>query len=75
VSLYGNDLQRYTAFKIQPASEGPVRQFLFHERGIIALGSRTVHMALRRGPTIWNIRYALLQIGAVGGIYKERDSG
>ncbi|KAK3945602.1 PAB-dependent poly(A)-specific ribonuclease subunit PAN2 [Diplogelasinospora grovesii] len=57
VSLYGNDLQRYTAFKIQPASEGPVRQFLFHERGIIALGSRTVHMALRRGLTIWNIRH------------------
>ena len=58
VSFYGRDLQRYTAFKIHPPSEGPVRQFLFHDKGVIALGTRSVHMAMRRGPALWNIRYA-----------------
>ncbi|EAQ84938.1 hypothetical protein CHGG_08952 [Chaetomium globosum CBS 148.51] len=57
VSFYGRDLQRYTAFKIHPPSEGPVRQFLFHDKGVIALGTRSVHMAMRRGPTLWNIRH------------------
>ncbi|KXX75827.1 PAB-dependent poly(A)-specific ribonuclease subunit PAN2 [Madurella mycetomatis] len=57
VSLYGRDLQRYTAFKIQPPSEGPVRQFLFHDKGVIALGTRSIHMAMRRGPALWNIRH------------------
>ncbi|KAL2021290.1 hypothetical protein VTK56DRAFT_7369 [Thermocarpiscus australiensis] len=57
MSLYGRDLQRYTAFKIQPPSEGPVRQFLFHDKGVIALGTRCVHMAMRRGPALWNIRH------------------
>ncbi|KAL2131448.1 hypothetical protein VTI74DRAFT_5096 [Chaetomium olivicolor] len=57
VSFYGRDLQRYTAFRIQPVSEGPVRQFLFHDKGVIALGTRSVHMAMRRGPAIWNIRH------------------
>lgn len=57
VSFYGRDLQRYTAFKIHPPSEGPVRRFLFHDKGVIALGTRSVHMAMRRGPALWNIRY------------------
>ena len=57
VSFYGRDLQRYTAFKIHPPSDGPVRQFLFHDKGVIALGTRSVHMAMRRGPALWNIRY------------------
>ncbi|KAK4100548.1 hypothetical protein N658DRAFT_497289 [Parathielavia hyrcaniae] len=57
VSFYGRDLQRYTAFKIHPPSDGPVRQFLFHDRGIICLGTRSVHMAMRRGPALWNIRH------------------
>jgi hypothetical protein len=55
-SFYGRDLQRYTAFKIHPPSEGPVRQFLFHDKGVICLGTRSVHMAMRRGPALWNIR-------------------
>ncbi|KAJ4293921.1 poly(A)-specific ribonuclease [Collariella sp. IMI 366227] len=57
VSFYGRDLQRYTAFRIQPVAEGPVRQFLFHDKGVIALGTRSVHMAMRRGPALWNIRH------------------
>ncbi|KAK4119549.1 hypothetical protein N657DRAFT_581467 [Parathielavia appendiculata] len=57
VSFYGHDLQRYTAFKIHPPAEGPVRQFLFHDRGVICLGTRSVHMSMRRGPALWNIRH------------------
>lgn len=57
MSLYGRDLARYCAFKIHPPSEGPVRQFLFHDKGVIALGTRTVHMAMRRGPPLWSIRH------------------
>jgi PAB-dependent poly(A)-specific ribonuclease subunit 2 len=51
-SFYGTELQRYTSFK---AAAGPVRQLLFHDKGVIALGSTSVHMAMRRGPPIWHI--------------------
>ena len=51
-SFYGTELQRYTSFK---AGAGPVRQLLFHDKGVIALGSTSVHMAMRRGPPIWHI--------------------
>ncbi|KAK3349906.1 ubiquitin carboxyl-terminal hydrolase-domain-containing protein [Lasiosphaeria hispida] len=57
VSLYGRDLQRYTAFRLHPPAEGPVRQFLIHDKGVICLGTRSVHMAMRRGPALWNVRH------------------
>ncbi|KAH8903478.1 hypothetical protein BR93DRAFT_931074 [Coniochaeta sp. PMI_546] len=57
LSLYGTELQRYTSFRIHPPTDGPVRQLLFHDKGVIALGPRTVHMAMRRGLPIWNIRH------------------
>ncbi|CAL3962568.1 unnamed protein product [Diplocarpon coronariae] len=53
-SFYGNELQRYTSFQ---CGDGPVHQLLFHEKGVIALGSKSVHMALRRGPPIWHITH------------------
>lgn len=34
-----------------------MRQILLHDKGVIALCSRSVHMALRRGPPIWHITY------------------
>jgi PAB-dependent poly(A)-specific ribonuclease subunit 2 len=72
VSFYGRDLQRYTAFKIHPPSEGPIRQFLFHDKGVIALGTRSVHMAMRRGPALWNIRYD--HTGRLGAMEGEKRS-
>lgn len=54
-SFYGTELQRHTSFKIHPSSDGPVRQLLFHDKGVIALGAKSVHMATRRGPPIWHI--------------------
>ncbi|RDL37203.1 PAB-dependent poly(A)-specific ribonuclease subunit PAN2 [Venustampulla echinocandica] len=53
-SFYGTDLTRYTSFR---AGEGAVRQLLFHEKGIIALCPRSVHMATRRGPPLWHIQH------------------
>jgi len=53
-SFYGSELQRYTSFK---AGDGPIHQLLFHEKGVIALGSRSIHMAMRRGPPMWHITY------------------
>lgn len=51
-SFYGSELQRYTSFK---AGDGPVRQLLVHDKGIIALCSRSIHMSMRRGPPLWHI--------------------
>ena len=56
------DMQRYTSFKAHPASDGPVRQLLFNEKGVIALGPRNVHMSIRRGPALWNVRYVAIAI-------------
>ncbi|OTB10381.1 hypothetical protein K445DRAFT_322985 [Daldinia sp. EC12] len=60
-SFYGTKLQPYTSFKAHTSQDGPVRQILFNERGVIALGSRGVHMALRRGPPLWSIRHEEMQ--------------
>ncbi|KAI9054308.1 hypothetical protein LZ554_001476 [Drepanopeziza brunnea f. sp. 'monogermtubi'] len=53
-SFYGVELARYTSFK---CGDGPVHQFLFHEKGVIALGPKSVHMAMRRGPPIWHVTH------------------
>ncbi|TVY87329.1 PAN2-PAN3 deadenylation complex catalytic subunit, partial [Lachnellula willkommii] len=53
-SFYSTELTRYTSFK---AGEGPVRQLLIHEKGVIALCARSIHMGLRRGPPLWHITH------------------
>ncbi|PHH70824.1 hypothetical protein CDD80_5705 [Ophiocordyceps camponoti-rufipedis] len=57
MSFLGTEQQRYTSFKAHQALDGPVRQILVNDKGVIALGSRDIHMALRRGPPIWHIRH------------------
>lgn len=56
-SFYGTELQRYTSFKAHQTPDGPVRQILVNEKGVVVLGSKDVHMALRRGPPLWHIRH------------------
>lgn len=56
-SFYGSELQRYTSFKAHLTIDGPVRQILVHDKGIVVLGAKDVHMAMRRGPPIWHTRY------------------
>ncbi|KAI5865927.1 PAB-dependent poly(A)-specific ribonuclease subunit PAN2 [Durotheca rogersii] len=60
-SFYGSKLQQYTSFKAHASPGGPVRQLLFNDKGVIALGSRGVHMALRRGVPLWSIRHEDMQ--------------
>ncbi|GJN82195.1 PAB-dependent poly(A)-specific ribonuclease subunit PAN2 [Purpureocillium lilacinum] len=56
-SFLGSELQRYTSFKAHLTPDGPVRQILVNDKGVVVLGSKDVHMALRRGPPIWHIRH------------------
>ncbi|RMJ11051.1 PAB-dependent poly(A)-specific ribonuclease subunit pan2 [Fusarium euwallaceae] len=55
-SFYGTELQRYTSFKAHASADGPVRQILVNEKGVVALGPKDVHMAMRRGVPIWHIK-------------------
>lgn len=57
ISYYGSELQRYTSLQAHPTQEGPVKQFLFHEKGVISLASRSVHLISRRGLTQWHISF------------------
>ncbi|OLN95998.1 PAB-dependent poly(A)-specific ribonuclease subunit PAN2 [Colletotrichum chlorophyti] len=56
-SFYGSELQRYTSFKVHSTPDGPVRQILVNDKGVVVLGSRDIHMASRKGPPIWHIRH------------------
>ncbi|EER41383.1 PAB-dependent poly(A)-specific ribonuclease subunit PAN2 [Histoplasma capsulatum H143] len=56
-SFYGPELQRYTSVKAHPASEGPVRQLLFHEKGVLSVTSKSVHLISRRGLTLWHLSH------------------
>ncbi|KAL4909167.1 PAB-dependent poly(A)-specific ribonuclease subunit pan2 [Aspergillus multicolor] len=56
-SFYGPELQRYTSVRAHPVAEGQVRQIIFHERGVISLSSKSVHMISRRGLTQWHITH------------------
>lgn len=53
-SFYGLEGIGYTSYK---AGQDPIRQFLFHDKGVISVGGRSVHMASRRGLHIWHITY------------------
>ena len=56
-SFYGATLERYTSYRAHAATEGPVRQFLFTEKGILSISKQSVHYAHRRGITQWHLTY------------------
>ncbi|KAF9875948.1 pab-dependent poly -specific ribonuclease subunit [Colletotrichum karsti] len=56
-SFYGSELQRYTSFKAHTTPDGPVRQILVNDKGVVVLGSKDIHMASRKGPPIWHVRH------------------
>ncbi|OTB09293.1 hypothetical protein M426DRAFT_77218 [Hypoxylon sp. CI-4A] len=60
-SFYGTKLQPYTSFKVHTSQDGPVRQILFNDKGVIVVGARGVHMAIRRGPPLWSLRHDDMQ--------------
>ncbi len=54
-SFYGPELTSYTSIRAHPPDEGPVGQFLFHDKGVVSLASRSVHLCSRRGLSQWHI--------------------
>jgi len=56
-SFYGPHLERYTAFRGHAPPDGPVKQFLFTEKGIISISKQSVHYSHRRGLTQWHLTY------------------
>lgn len=58
MSFYATEMAPYTSFRIQHQADGPVRQFLFHDKGVLCLGPRSVHLYTRRGVKLWQIRCA-----------------
>jgi hypothetical protein len=56
-SLYGPQLERYTSYRGHAASEGPVKQFLFTDKGVLSISRQSVHYSHRRGLTQWHLTY------------------
>ncbi|KAL1594781.1 poly(A)-specific ribonuclease [Nothophoma quercina] len=54
-SYYGATLERYTSYRGHAASEGPIKQFLFTEKGVLSISKQSVHYAHRRGITQWHL--------------------
>ncbi|KAF2203610.1 PAB-dependent poly(A)-specific ribonuclease subunit PAN2 [Delitschia confertaspora ATCC 74209] len=54
-SFYGPQLERYTAYRGHPATNGPVKQFLFTEKGVLSVAKQSVHFSIRRGLTQWHL--------------------
>ena len=54
-SFNGPELRRYVSYRGHRAGDGPVKQFLFHEKGIISIAPTSVHLSSRRGLPIWHI--------------------
>ncbi|KAF9700320.1 hypothetical protein EKO04_001633 [Ascochyta lentis] len=54
-SFYGATLERYTSYRGHAANEGPVKQFLFTEKGVLSISKQSIHYAHRRGITQWHL--------------------
>src|SRR2546421_6547382 len=59
-SFYSPQLQRYTSVKAHLA-EGPVRQLLLHEKGVLSIASKSVHLTSRKGLTQWHTTHRDMQ--------------
>ncbi|KAK4943503.1 poly(A)-specific ribonuclease [Elasticomyces elasticus] len=58
-SFYGLELQRYVSVKAH-LGEGPVKQLLVHEKGIVSISTSSVHFVTRRGLTQWHLSHRLM---------------
>lgn len=61
-SFYGHELQRYTSYRGHASTSprgapgnAPVKQFLFCDKGVLSLSSKSVHLASRTGLTQWHV--------------------
>lgn len=57
-SFYGPHLERYTSYRGHATVDGPVKQFLFSEKGILSISKQSVHYSHRRGITQWHLASA-----------------
>ncbi|KAI4925267.1 poly(A)-specific ribonuclease [Alternaria conjuncta] len=57
-SFYGPHLERYTSYRGHAPPDGPVKQFLFTEKGILSVSKQSVHYSHRRGLTQWHLTSA-----------------
>jgi hypothetical protein len=69
-SLYGPQLERYTSYRGHVASEGPVKQFLFTDKGVLSISGQSVHYSHRRGLTQWHLTY----VGNMDAVQKRNGS-
>ncbi|KAK5167002.1 poly(A)-specific ribonuclease [Saxophila tyrrhenica] len=61
-SFYGQDLQRYTSYRGHSNSaprgapgNAHVKQFLFCEKGVLSISSKSIHLSSRTGLTLWHL--------------------
>jgi hypothetical protein len=74
-SFYGPHLERYTAYRGHELPEGPVKQFLFSEKGVLSISKQSVHYSHRRGLTQWHLTYVRTEWGDGWYIQADADSG
>jgi PAB-dependent poly(A)-specific ribonuclease subunit 2 len=55
-SFYGPELQRYTSYRGHAPAEGPVKQMLMCDRGVISITAKSIHLASRKGVTQWHFK-------------------
>lgn len=55
-SFYGTEMQKYTCWRAHPEAEGPVKQILVCDKGVLSVSAKSVHLASKRGLTQWHIR-------------------
>ncbi|KAK5014877.1 poly(A)-specific ribonuclease [Cryomyces antarcticus] len=77
-SFHGAELQKYTSYRGHAVNEGPVKQLLFCEKGVISLSGQSIHLSSRRGLTQWNLMCVwliLLPEHGTHGFPKEYSTG
>ena len=54
-AFHGSELRRYISYRGHPVGQGPVKQLLFHDRGVISVAPTSVHLSNRRGLAQWHL--------------------
>ncbi|KAI9690962.1 MAG: poly(A)-specific ribonuclease [Bathelium mastoideum] len=57
-SFYGLELQKYTSYKGHSPQDGPVKQLLFCDKGVLSVAPRSLHLSNRRGLSLWHLSSA-----------------
>lgn len=55
ISYHGTNLQRYTSTQAHK-HEGVIKQLICHEKGVVSISAKSVHLISRKGLTLWHIQ-------------------